>query len=123
MVCEAPLLLERFITLVALEWFLTGVLPHVSLQSIRSSASIVALVTLQRPFSGVLPHHVNFQCTSLTARILACCASVWLFSRVRHLVRLQVACFCCLIFTLIALVQFFPSVFLDMPFDVGSITA
>ena len=41
-------------------------------------------------------------------------------SRVRLLVCLQVACICCFIFTLIALVQFFPGVLLDMSFEVGS---
>ena len=51
---------EIFTTLVALEWFFPSVLPHVFLQSIRSSASIGALVTFERLFSGVLPHHVNF---------------------------------------------------------------
>ena len=120
MACEASLLFERFITAVALEWFFPGVLPHVSLQSIRSSASIVALATFKRLFFRVLPHDVNFQIPSLNARVLACCASVWLFTRVRLLVPLQVACFCCFIFTLIAMIQLFPSVLLDMPFEVAS---
>ena len=77
--------------MVAIEWSLPGVLPHVALQSIRSGASIVALITFERFFSGVLPHHVNFQITSRNARILARCASVWLFTRVNPLVPLQVA--------------------------------
>ena len=91
MACEALLMLERFITLVALEWLFPSVLPHVILQSVRSSASVVALVTFERLFSGVFPHHVNFQINSLNARIIARCAPVWLFTRVRHLVLLQVA--------------------------------
>ena len=60
MACEAPPLFKRFITLVALEWFLTGVPPHVFLQIARRSTSIVALVTFERLFSSVLPHYVNF---------------------------------------------------------------
>ena len=51
MACEALLMFERFITLVALEWSLPRVRPHVPLQSIRSSTSIVALVTLERHLS------------------------------------------------------------------------
>ena len=35
--------------------------------------------------------------------------------------RLQGACICCLIFTLITIVQFPPSVRLDVPFEVGRI--
>jgi len=60
MASEAPLLFKRLITFVALEWLLPSVLPHVALQITRSSASIVALVTFERLFSGVLPHYVNF---------------------------------------------------------------
>ena len=67
MVCEAPLLFERFITAVALEWFFPSVLPHMFLQSIRSSASVVALVAFERLFSGMLSHYVNFQFTSSNA--------------------------------------------------------
>ena len=58
---------ERFITLVALEWFFPSVLPHVYLQSSGSSASVVALVAFERLFSGVLSHYVNFQFTSSNA--------------------------------------------------------
>ena len=67
MACEAPLLFERFITAVALEWFLPSVLPHVVLQSARSSASVIALVTLERLFTSVLSHDVNFQICSCIA--------------------------------------------------------
>ena len=91
MACEALLMFERFITLVALEWLFPSVLPHVILQSVRSSASVVALVTFERLFSGVLSHYVDFQFTSSDARVLAACASVWLFSGVCPLVPLQVA--------------------------------
>ena len=76
MACEAPLLFKRFITLVALEWLFSSVLLHVFLQMIRSSASIAALVTFERLFSFMLPHHVNFQITSFNARILACSSSI-----------------------------------------------
>ena len=120
---EAPLLFERFITLVALEWFFPSVLPHVFLQLIRSSASVVALVTFERLLSCVLPHHVNFQFPSSNARIIARCAPVRLFARVRLLVPLQRACFCCFVITLIAIIQFSPGVLLDMPFEGGSSVA
>ena len=91
MVCEAPLLFERFITSVALEWFFPSVLLHVFLQMIRSSAGVVALVTFERLLSCVHPYHVNFQMINCDTGILACCASVWLFTRVSLLVRLQMA--------------------------------
>ena len=91
MTCEAALLFERFITFVALKWFFPSVLLLVFLQSARSSASIVALVTFERLLSCVHRHHVNFQFASLNARILACCTSVWLFTRVHPLVLLQVS--------------------------------
>ena len=109
--------------LVALEWSLPRVRPHVPLQITRFSASIVALVTFERLLSCVLPHHVKFQITSLNARILACCASVWLFTRVRLLVPLQLACLCCFIFTLIASIQFFSGVRPDVGFEGGSMVA
>ena len=67
MVCEAPLLLERFITLVALEWFFPSVLPHVFLQIARRSTSMVALVTFEWFFAGVLSHNMNFQFTGCYA--------------------------------------------------------
>ena len=67
MASEALHMFERFITLVALEWFLTGVLPHVSLQIARRSTSMVALVTFEWFFAGVLSHNMNFQFTSCYA--------------------------------------------------------
>ena len=120
---EILLLCVGFTAMVALERSLPRVRPHVPLQLTRSNAGVVALVTFERLLSCVLPHHVKFQITSLNARILACCASVWLFTRVRLLVDLQVACFCCFIFTLIALVQIFPGVHLDVRFEVGCLVA
>ena len=56
--------------MVALEWSLPGVLPHVALQSIRSGASIVALITFERLLSCVLHHHVSFQTARLNAGII-----------------------------------------------------
>ena len=123
MACEAILPSERFITLVALEWFFPSVLPRVFLQITRSNASIAALVTFERLFSCVHPHHVNFQFTRSNARIFAAFASVWPFTRVRLVVPLQLACFCCFIFTLIAVVQIVPGVPLDMCFEVGRLAA
>ena len=115
---------ERFYAMVAFVWFFHSVRLHVTLQITRSSASIVALVTFERLFSGlVLSHDVNFQINSLNARILAHCASMWLFTRVRHLVHLQVACISCFVFTLIAVVQFFLDVLLHMRFEDGSLVA
>ena len=70
MSCEVPLQRESFITSVALEESLPSVRLRVLLQITRRSASIVALVTIERLLSGVLPH-VNFQSTSLYARIFA----------------------------------------------------
>ena len=70
MACEALLMFERFITFVALEWLLPSVLPHVALQSIRSGASIVALITFERLLSCVLHHHVSFQTARLNAGII-----------------------------------------------------
>ena len=67
MCCELLLPFESLITLVALEWSLSSVRLHVGLQITRRSASIVAQVTLERFFSGVLSHHVNFQINSLNA--------------------------------------------------------
>ena len=67
MACEAPLMFERFITLVALERFFPGVLPHVFLQIARRSTNIVALVTFERLLSGVHHHSVNFQITTSNA--------------------------------------------------------
>ena len=88
MFCKISFLLVSLAALVALEWSLPCVLPHVPLQTRQLSASVVTLVTFEHLFSCVLSH-VNFQCTSSDARILARCASVWLFFRVRPLVSLQ----------------------------------
>ena len=112
MFCEVIFSFESFLALVALEWPLPSVFPRVFLQVTRCRGSVVALLTFEWPFSRMQTHNVNFQGTSCDARILAQCASVWLFSRVRPLVRLQCSCFCCFIFTLIAIVLFFPGVFL-----------
>ena len=65
------LLFVGFAALVALEWSLPRVRPHVRLQSIRNSASIGALVAFERLLSCVHPHHVSFQITRLNARIIA----------------------------------------------------
>ena len=65
------LLFVSFVALVAVEWPLHGMRPHVALQITSCSASIVALVTFERLLSCVLPHHVNFQITWLKARIIA----------------------------------------------------
>ena len=120
MLFKGSLVCERLTALVALERSLPSVHPHV--QITRRSTSIVALVTLVRLFSlSVLSHHVNSQMSRPNARILAHCAYLRFFSRVRHLVALQVACICCFVFTLIAIVQFSPSVRLDVPFEVGRI--
>ena len=91
MLFESSLVCVSLVALIALEWSLPSVLPHVLLQITRRSASVVALVTFERPFPCVHRHHVNFQITSLNARILARCASLWLLTRVRLLVDLQVA--------------------------------
>ena len=91
MFCEFRLPFVSFLALVALEWSRHHVLSHVAFQIARSGASKIAQVTLERPLSCVLLHHVNFQLTSSDARILAPCAYLWLFTRVRHLVGLQVA--------------------------------
>ena len=114
---------ESLIALVALEWSFPRMLPHVLLQSPRSSASVVALVTVEQLFSDlVLSHHVNFQFCSFNARILAHCASLWLFTRVPPLVLLQLAFLYCFVFTLIAVVPLVPSVLLDVRFKgVGSV--
>ena len=61
MACEALLMFERFITSVALEWFLPSVRPHVPLQIRGLSASVIALVALVRLFFGVLSHNVAIQ--------------------------------------------------------------
>ena len=91
MACETLLMFKKFIASVALERFLPSVLPRVLVQITNRGTSIVALVTFERLLSCVFHHHVNFQSASFNARIIARCASVWLFTRVRLLVALQVA--------------------------------
>ena len=54
------LLFVGFAAFVALEWSFPSVRPHVSLQIIRSSASVLALVTFEWLLSCVLPHHMDF---------------------------------------------------------------
>ena len=90
MFCEVRFPFESFITLIALEWSLHGMRLHVTLQMTRRNTRVVALVTFERLFSCVHPHHVFFQMGSCDARILAHLASVWLLTRVRLLVSLQV---------------------------------
>ena len=89
MFCEVFFVFVSFVAFGAPERLLPSVRSHVPLQSIRRSASVVALVTLVWLFSCVLPHHVNFQVTSLNTGKLAHCASVRLFSRVGPFVLLQ----------------------------------
>ena len=103
MFCKRSLISVSLAALVALEWFLPSTLLLVALQMTRSSASVVALVAFERLFFCVLPPYMNFQFCSFNARILAACASVWLFIRVRLLVPLQRACFCCFVIALIAM--------------------
>ena len=55
---ERFVVFESLLALVALEWFFPSVLPRVFLQLVRSSTSIVALVTFERLFTGVLSHNV-----------------------------------------------------------------
>ena len=88
--CKIPLFFISFAASVALERLLPRVRPRVALQSIRRNASVVALVTLERLFSRVVPHHVIFQLTSCNAGKLTHYASVRLFPRVGSFVLLQV---------------------------------
>ena len=67
MLFESSLVGVSLVALIALEWSLPSVLPHVLLQITRSSESKVALVTFERLFSGVLSHYVNFQMNRLNA--------------------------------------------------------
>ena len=91
MFCKAALLCVSFAALVALERLLPSVRRHVALQVARSSASVVALVTLVWLFSCVVPHHVNFQMASCNAGELTHCASLRLLARVGPFVHLQIA--------------------------------
>ena len=83
MPCKVNFPFEVSITLAALELSFQGVRLHMTLQDARTCTSVVALVALERLLSCVHPHHVNFQITSCNARIIAHCASLWLFTRVR----------------------------------------
>ena len=91
MFCELDIPFEIFTALVALERFHPRVRPNVALKMTRRSASVVTLVTLERLFSCVDPHHVIFQLTSCNAGKLARCAYVRLFPRVGPFVHLQMA--------------------------------
>ena len=82
MFCELDIPFEIFTALVALERFHPRVRPNVALKMTRRSASVVTLVTLERLFSCVDPHHVPFQMTSCNAGKLAICASMRLLHRV-----------------------------------------
>ena len=72
MLCEQVLSCVGFTAFVALERLLPRVRHHVLLQITRLSASIVAVVTLERRFSCVLRHNVNFQHLSCNAGKLLC---------------------------------------------------
>ena len=91
MSCEFALSSVSIATFVTIERLIPSVCYHVALQMTKRGTSVVALVTLEGLFSCMLPHHVNFQITSLNAGILAHCASVRLFPRVGSFVLLQVA--------------------------------
>ena len=58
--CKISFIGVSLAAMVAFEWSLPGVRLQVFVQIRRNSASIVALVTFERLFSGVLPHHVNY---------------------------------------------------------------
>ena len=91
MSCELALSFVSLVALVALKRPLSGVYPHVALQITRRRASVVALVTLVWFISCVLTHHVHFQITSCKAGILTHRATVRLFPRVGPFVLLQMA--------------------------------
>ena len=67
MLCEQVLSCVSFGAFVALERFQPRMRHHVLLQITGLSASIIALVTLERLFSCVHPHHVPFQINSCNA--------------------------------------------------------
>ena len=71
MIYKILLIFVSFAALVALEWSLPRVRPHVLLQITSCSANIGALVTFERLLSCVHPHHVFFQSASLNAGIIA----------------------------------------------------
>ena len=91
MLLERSLASVSLVALITPEWFFPRMLPHVLLQITRRLASIDALITLERLFCCMLSHNVTFQFNSCNARILAQCASLWLFSRVGPCVPLQIA--------------------------------
>ena len=99
------------------EWSFHRMCLRVALQMNQLSASVIAQVTFEWLLSCVHPHHVSFQIAKLNARIIARGAPLWLFTGVRLLVLNQIARCYGFIFTLIALVQFFPGVLLDMSFE------
>ena len=83
MFCELRFPFVSFITLVALEWSLHGMRPHVTFQITRRSTTVVALVTFERLFFCVHPHHVHL-CGFSPECVLLCLfslhASVVLYS-------------------------------------------
>ena len=89
--CEAPLRFVSYLALVALEWSLHHVSSHVGFQMTRLGGSKVALTTFEQSFSCVPLHRMNFQLTSPDTRILAPCAPLWLFTRMRLFVQLKLA--------------------------------
>ena len=91
MLCEQVLSCVSFAAFVALERFQPRMRHHVLLQITGLSASIIALVTLERLFSCVVSHYVLFQFTSCNAGKLARFAYVRLFLRVGSFVALQMA--------------------------------
>ena len=110
---------EIFTALVALERFHPRVRPNLALKMTRRSASVVTLVTLERLFSCVVFHHMNFQLSSLNEWRLAHCASVRLFPRVGPFVLLQIAWSNWSIITLVAVMWFLSSVFPNVHSEMG----
>ena len=106
MPCEVSFPFESSITSVALERLFLSVCTHVSLQSRPVSASILALVTIVRFFFSMLPR-VEFQFKRCNAWKSAYCATMLLFTRVRHFVSVQGAWLSCFVLTLIAMEGFF----------------
>ena len=79
MFCQLVFPCERFAAFVALERLHPRVRSNVALQLTIRNASEVALVTLERLFSCVDPHHVLFQMGRCNAGKLARYASVRFF--------------------------------------------
>ena len=82
--------MECFVASVALERPFSCVRSHMALQIGCGFKFVVALVATVWLFLSVGPHHVSFQITPGSARILAHCASARLFSRVGPFVSLQI---------------------------------